>query len=611
MTTTTPPPNYQRSWLPAGTRLNNTYEIDRPVGTGGMGEIYQGHEIGTNHSVAIKLLLPEFAENDSALALFGREASALRQLQHEAIVRYYIFAVEQVLQRPFLAMEFVEGRSLSAILDDDGPLPIETAHALLKRIASGLQAAHERGIIHRDVSPDNIIVPNADVTRAKIIDFGIARLTEFQEGTVIGSGFAGKYNWVSPEQLGLVGGNVTAKSDIYSLGLVMVHVLTGHSLNMGGTQLEIIDKRRRVPDLGAVDMRFRPLLEKMLQPHPDRRPDSMAAVANWPLGSSGLLRNFKSSEARRSATVRSAAKGSGGRGLRYATAALLLLALLGGGAGGLFYYAPDWFSQWSTILRPTEVTKEPDATPPPKPDAPPESGPPQTAPIPSLPPIDIGPGRLPPSTGPVRETKSEGIKRYVEQYDGGDCFFVAPVAVSERFATIEGFGASVRAFEALNSAFKRDIGFVPDVGMRVVTEAQCPAITFLSRLRGERARAPRLEIDNIHLRSGDYLSGNVSGFGGRNIELFLVSDGGTVQNVTNLLKPGTDAKTFDIGMSRKEGPAGEQPQLLIAVASPRPIPALRPPGPVSANQFFQTVLAEEARNSQGLAASAKYFQLDR
>ena len=154
-------------------------------------------------------MLPEFAENDAALALFGREASALRQLQHDAIVRYYIFAIEQVLQRPFLAMEFVEGRSLSAILDDDGPLALEAAHALLKRVASGLQAAHERGIIHRDVSPDNIIVPRGDVTRAKLIDFGIARLTEFQEGTVIGSGFAGKHNYVSPEQLGLFGGNVT------------------------------------------------------------------------------------------------------------------------------------------------------------------------------------------------------------------------------------------------------------------------------------------------------------------------------------------------------------------------------------------------------------------
>jgi serine/threonine-protein kinase len=80
----------------------------------------------------------------------------------------------------------------------------------MRRIAAGLQVAHECGIIHRDVSPDNIILPGGDVSRAKIIDFGIARSTQLSDGTVIGSGFAGKYNYVSPEQLGLFGGDVSA-----------------------------------------------------------------------------------------------------------------------------------------------------------------------------------------------------------------------------------------------------------------------------------------------------------------------------------------------------------------------------------------------------------------
>ena len=144
-----------------------------------------------------------------------------------------------------------------------------------------MQAAHEHGIVHRDISPDNIILPNSDVTRAKIIDFGIARTA--QHGTVIAGGFAGKFSYVSPEQLGLFGGDVTGKSDIYSLGLVLVQALTGKPLDMGGSQVEIIEKRRKVPDLGAIDMRFRPLLEQMLQPDPAQRPDSMAAVAAWSL----------------------------------------------------------------------------------------------------------------------------------------------------------------------------------------------------------------------------------------------------------------------------------------------------------------------------------------
>ena len=108
------------------------------------------------------------------------------------------------------------------------------------------------------------------MARAKIIDFGIARTT--QHGTVIGSGFAGKYSYVSPEQLGLFGGDVTPKSDIYSLGLVFAQALIGKAIDMGGSEVEIIEKRRKVPNLGSIDGQFRPLLEQMLQPDPAQRP---------------------------------------------------------------------------------------------------------------------------------------------------------------------------------------------------------------------------------------------------------------------------------------------------------------------------------------------------
>src|SRR3954452_14801665 len=165
------------SRLSAGTRLNGIYEIDRQIGIGGMGEIYKGHAIQTGDAVAIKLMLPELAENEAALALFRKEASALHYLQHDAIVRYYVFTIEPLLQRPYLAMEFVDGQSLSAILQERGPLPFEAVRLLMLRVAAGLQAAHEGGIVHRDVTPDNIIIPGGDVARAKIIDFGIARST--------------------------------------------------------------------------------------------------------------------------------------------------------------------------------------------------------------------------------------------------------------------------------------------------------------------------------------------------------------------------------------------------------------------------------------------------
>src|SRR6516225_7927049 len=268
------------SRLPPGTRLNGIFEIDQRIASGGMGEIYRGHAIETGDPVAIKVMRTDLADNTAALALFRKEASALHYIQHDAIVRYYIFSSDPVVRRHYLAMEFVDGRPLEDLLRE-GPLTFEAVRLMQQRLASGLHAAHQHGIIHRDVSPDNILIPNGDVGRAKIIDFGIARSTRLGDRTLMGSSFAGKYNYVSPEQLGLFGGNVTAKSDIYSLGLVLAQCLSGQRIEMGGSQFEVIEKRRTVPNLGAVDLRYRPLLEHMLQPDPNDRPESMAAVAAW------------------------------------------------------------------------------------------------------------------------------------------------------------------------------------------------------------------------------------------------------------------------------------------------------------------------------------------
>jgi serine/threonine protein kinase len=577
-----------------GTRLNGIYEIDRLIGSGGMGEIYRGHVIQTGDEVAIKLLLPEFAANEAALALFRKEAQALHRLQHDAIVRYYVFTIEPVLQRPYLAMEFINGRSLSNILSNDGPLVFEAVAALTLRIANGLQAAHELGIIHRDVTPDNIIVPDADVARAKIIDFGIARLTQLQDGTVIGSGFAGKYNYVSPEQLGLFGGDVTPKSDIYSLGLVMVQALTGRAIDMAGSPVEIVEKRRKVPDLGAMDMRVRPLLERMLQPDPANRPDSIAEIAEWSLAYVRPAAKPKTAVEKRVRKQRVARAVSPRRWLRRLAAALAVIAVGAGGAGYYVYFGPNGVVAPSAPI--SSETKPGSAFNP---------GTSSTLGK-AIPEVPLRPP--PPSPAP---TRADQIKSYVEQYNGGDCFFLMPVAVSATAAALEGFGASTDAFERLDKAFKRANGFEASIGVRLVSAAQCPAITFLSRLRDDRIHAPRLSIDKVNLASGESLEGTVEDYGGRNIELLLVSDSGMVQNVTNLLKPGLGEKTFAIGMKRTMGAEASQPQLLIVVATAQPLPILRPSGPVAADQFFPAVLNEAARANQPLSAVARYFNLGR
>ena len=135
---------------------------------------------------------------------------------------------------------------------------------MMTRLASGLALAHEAGIIHRDLSPDNIVLSGGNVDKTKIIDFGIARAASIGGGTLLGGSFAGKYNFVSPEQLGMFGGEVTERSDIYSLGLVIAGALRGEPLDMNGTPVEVIEKRRLRPDLSDIDPALAPLIEAML-----------------------------------------------------------------------------------------------------------------------------------------------------------------------------------------------------------------------------------------------------------------------------------------------------------------------------------------------------------
>ena len=355
-----------------GARLNGIYEVDTLIAQGGMGEVYRGFNIQTRDVVAIKMIRPDMSSHPDALALFRREASTLHNLQHEAIVRYFVFSVDPDLQRAYLAMEFVDGPSLTKRLTS-GPLPLAEVRVLQERIGGALDAAHRLGVVHRDISSDNVILPDGDVRRAKIIDFGIARSQRPGEGTIIGDGFAGKYNYVSPEQLGLYGGDVTFKSDIYSFGLVLAEALRGRPIDMNGSQAEIIEKRRVVPDLSGVDASMRPLLQTMLAPLPANRPASMAAVAAWGPG------QRQARGARNDQPPRAAA---GGRVAAIAGALIVIASLAGTG-----YVFRDDIAQWLKPAAPVgpiaTLTPSPTSLPPlASPSATPTSGglPPLAAP---------------------------------------------------------------------------------------------------------------------------------------------------------------------------------------------------------------------------------------
>lgn len=262
--------------LPVGSTLSDTYEIIAHIALGGMAEVYRARNIHTDEPVAVKVVLPEFARDSTILALFKREATILNRLHHDAIVRYHLFTVEKTMKRPYLVMEFVDGVHLADFIKNR-PIDAEAARVLIRRIASGLAAAHDAGVVHRDLSPDNVILPEGDVGKTKIIDFGIAKAA-LGEGTLLGGKFAGKYNFVSPEQLGLAGGEVTERSDIYSLGLIAAAALIGRPLDMGGSHVEVLEKRRSIPDLSGVDAALRPVIAAMLEPAPERRPADMRAV---------------------------------------------------------------------------------------------------------------------------------------------------------------------------------------------------------------------------------------------------------------------------------------------------------------------------------------------
>ena len=265
--------------LPAGATLSDTYRIERQIALGGMAEVYRAINIHTDEPVAVKVVLPEFARDETITALFKKEATVLSRLHHDAIVHYHLFTVEKEMKRPYMVMEFVDGVPLSDHIKK-APLDPQSARVLITRIASGLAAAHDLGVIHRDLSPDNVILPEDNVARTKIIDFGIAKAGNVGQGTLLGDKFAGKYNFVSPEQLGLAGGEITERSDIYALGLVAAAALLGKPLDMSGngSHADVIDKRRVLPDLSGIDATLRPIIASMLAPNPADRPADMREV---------------------------------------------------------------------------------------------------------------------------------------------------------------------------------------------------------------------------------------------------------------------------------------------------------------------------------------------
>lgn len=263
--------------IAVGARLNNIYVVRRLLARGGMGEVYEGVNSLTEERVAIKVILPHLANNPSVQAMFRKEARTLTELSHSALVQYRVLAEEPALGVLYIVTEFIDGVSLADQFGLATPTEGELI-ALTRRLAEGLRVAHGLQKIHRDLSPDNILLPGGRLSEAKIIDFGIAKDLQASTGTVVGDGFAGKLSYVAPEQFGDYGREIGPWTDVYSLGLVLLGLQAGRSVDMGATLVDAIEKRRKGVDLSALPERLRPLFGRMLAPDPAHRFRSMDEV---------------------------------------------------------------------------------------------------------------------------------------------------------------------------------------------------------------------------------------------------------------------------------------------------------------------------------------------
>jgi len=259
--------------------LAGRYVLERRLGRGGMGVVYLARELRLDRKVAIKLLPPEQAIQPTARERFLREARTAAQLSHPGIVP--IFAVHEVSDFVYFAMAYVDGDTLGRRVRRRGPLPYDTAARLLEEVARALAYAHDRGVVHRDVKPDNILL---DLTtgRALVSDFGIARV-----GSGVTTGpqrVVGTAEFMSPEQV--LGERVDPRSDLYSLGVVGYFALSGELPFVGPDDMTVLARHVHdaPPSLASVapgvPPRLAETIDRCLAKNPGARFPNGAALAD-------------------------------------------------------------------------------------------------------------------------------------------------------------------------------------------------------------------------------------------------------------------------------------------------------------------------------------------
>ena len=282
----TPPPELSKD---AGDELEELLreelapelQIVRRLGRGSMGSVYLAREQALKRLVAVKVLSPRMARDEQARARFEREGQSAAALSHPNIVAVYsVGRLSNDL--PFMVIQYVKGTTMGNRLKAQGPLEVEDARRVISEIASALAAAHKRGIVHRDIRPDNVLYEE-DSDRALLTDFGIAAILARGESgsptriTRTGE-LVGNPNYMSPEQL--MGSEITERSDVYALGLLGFELLTGRSPYDASSKREMFtahvhQEPRKVSELrSGVGVEIEKVMDACLNKEPENRPNA-------------------------------------------------------------------------------------------------------------------------------------------------------------------------------------------------------------------------------------------------------------------------------------------------------------------------------------------------
>ncbi|HLK62809.1 MAG TPA: serine/threonine-protein kinase [Bryobacteraceae bacterium] len=259
-----------------GTLLGGRYRVIGLLGRGGMGEVYRATDLTLGQSVALKFLPEEASRNPRLLERFHGEVRVARLVSHPNVCRVY--DIGEVEGMPYISMEYVDGEDLASLLTRIGRLPANKALETARKLCAGLNAAHDRGVIHRDLKPQNIMINKRG--EVVIMDFGLAAIADQLSGTEVRNGTPA---YMAPEQL--KGAGVTARSDIYSLGLVLYELFTGRRPYEAKTVHQLLELQDSVQltNMTSVAADIDPAVEKAirrcLDPDPMKRPMTALAVS--------------------------------------------------------------------------------------------------------------------------------------------------------------------------------------------------------------------------------------------------------------------------------------------------------------------------------------------